>query len=313
MQYKTPNFFIIGTPKAGTTALQKMLSNHPDVFMSPIKEPHYFSTDFKIEEFAPDYRRNNPCDLTNYLKAPLLKKIHLSHTPTWKQYSELYRDAGEHKAIGEASSGYLYSTEAAKNIYNKIPSARIIMILRDPVDRAYSHFNMDKASGRIKTSSFVEAVEKDFQNPSKAWGGKHLYVELGLYYEQVRRYLEVFPSNQIKIIFYDDWVQDNKKALDEVCRFLKIMPDGCQVTGTIYNKSKQPRYNHLHHFITLTRFRELQRKLLPEGIRRLLKKVWYSSAPRNELAAKDRQKISKLFDKNQQKLRVLLGKPGLWV
>ncbi|MFH2124850.1 MAG: sulfotransferase [Pseudomonadota bacterium] len=313
MKYKTPNFFIIGTPKAGTTALQTMLSNHPDVFMSPLKEPHYFSTDFKVEEFAPDYRRNHLCDLTDYLKAPLLKKIHLAHTPTWEQYSELYRDAGGHKAIGEASSGYLYSTEAAKNIYNKIPSARIIMILRDPVDRAYSHFSMDKASGRVQTSSFVAAVERDFQIPSKAWGGKHLYVELGLYYEQVRRYLEVFPSSQIKIIFYDDWVQDNKKVLDEVCKFLEIRTDDWQVAGTIYHKSKKPRFHHLHHLITLTRFRELQRKFLPETIRKQLINVWYSSSPRNELAAADRQKLSKLFDNNKQKLRVLLGKPGLWV
>lgn len=313
MKLTIPNFFIIGAPKAGTTALQKMLSTHSDVFMSPIKEPHYFSTDFNIEEFKSDYRHNNPCDLSSYLKQPLLEEIHLAHTPNWEQYIQLFREAKEQKAIGEASSGYLYSTAAPKNIYNTNSDARVIMILRSPVDRAYSHYCMDKASGRVRTNSFVTAVENDFRNPSKAWGGKHLYVELGLYYEHVRNYLDIFPQKQVKVIFYDDWVQDNKKIIDEVCSFLEILPASYQGVGMTFNKSKSPRFHYLHHFITLTRLRELQRIILPSVISRSLKKVWYSTTPREKLTINDRQKISKFFVKDKDKLRSLLSKPDLWL
>ncbi len=303
---KSPNFFIVGAPKAGTTALQTMLASHHDVYMCPIKEPHYFSKDFNPKQFAPDYKRSHPCDLLEYFQKQHLEKIHIAHVSRWDQYIQLYREAENQTVVGEASSGYLYSTVAAENIYNQSPNAKIIIILRDPIDRAYSHFTMDLASGRSSTSSFTEAVKKDFSNPIKAWGGKHLYVELGLYADQVERYLKIFPSKNVKIINYRDWISDNQKILNEISLFLSIEPDKCSNVGMVTNKSKIVRFKKLHYFITTTRIREIQRLLIPNSIRMKLKKVWYSSSPRKKLTVDMRKKLSVFFDQDQENLTHIL-------
>jgi hypothetical protein len=172
---------------------------------------------------------------------------------------------------------------------------------------------MDKASGRVRESSFVKAVEKDLMKPTKAWGGKHLYVELGLYYEQVRRYQKAFPPNQIKIILYDDWINNNAQILVEICRFLEIPTGGCYGAGTILNKSQFPRFHYLHYFLTIIKLRHLQNKLLPEHIRNHIKKKWYILPNETYLPDKDKQKISNLFNNDKNNLRLLLGKKDLWL
>ncbi len=308
-----PNFFIVGAPRCGTTALQKILSSHPDVFMSPIKEPHYFSTDFKIENFALDYREKSLCDLTSYLEQPVLKELHLAHTPNYHQYIQLYREVKVHKAIGEASSGYLYSSEAAQNIQKSNPNARIIMILRNPVDRAYSHYIMDKASGRVLENSFAKAVKNDYSNPSKAWGEKHLYVELGMYYEQVCRYQEMFPKNQIKTILYDDWIRDNEKILVEVCNFLEIPIASFPEAKMTFNRSNKPRFHYAHYFLSKTKLRQIQGSLLPKTIRSIFKMVWYTQSIPKGPSSQEKFFVSSHFNDDIKRLRLLLNNQDLWL
>ena len=139
---KKPNFFLVGAAKSGTTTLSKMLEAHPEVYLSPIKEPNYFSKDILPEKFEPVYRKNTFFADKTYFSQKPLKKVHLSFVREEKEYMALFEDAGNEKAIGECSTSYLYSSEAAEEIRKFQPDAKIIVILRNPVTRAFSHYLM---------------------------------------------------------------------------------------------------------------------------------------------------------------------------
>src|ERR1700751_3282597 len=138
-----PNFFIVGTGKAGTTSLYHYLKQHPQIYMSPIKEPCYFASEIRLENFGPELlamaTRDAPA-LRNYLDGPMREKRFGGIVTCWEDYLRLFRQAQAEKGIGEASVCYLWSKTAARNIAAQIPDARILMILRDPAERAFSQY-----------------------------------------------------------------------------------------------------------------------------------------------------------------------------
>ena len=145
---RKPNFFIVGAAKAGTTALYYYLKRHPDVFMCPIKEPHYFSSDIRYENFSTFHKRvHSKLKIRDYLQNSQLYEVHIDWVTGWMDYLALFRESNGEKAIGEASTGYLYSESAAANIAEKCPKAKIIIVLRDPIERAFSHYKMYFISG----------------------------------------------------------------------------------------------------------------------------------------------------------------------
>ena len=133
-----PTFFIVGAPKAGTTSLYHYLEEHPEVYMSPIKETNFFSSKQMQEQEL------------YYDATPIQSK---------NQYLELFKDVSQEKQVGEASVSYLYYTGVAKKILEFNPKAKIVIMLRNPVDRAFSHFLMDKRLG-LSISSFMDVIQE---------------------------------------------------------------------------------------------------------------------------------------------------------
>jgi hypothetical protein len=135
-----PNFFIVGAPKAGTTSLYSYLDQHPQIYMSPIKEPSYFASELRPENFHSQFQLRMLREAENvrkYLAGPMTEKRFGGPVVDWESYLRLFQNAREGQAIGEASASYLWSASAAGNISARIPGARIVMILRDPAERAY--------------------------------------------------------------------------------------------------------------------------------------------------------------------------------
>ena len=206
-----PTFFIVGAVKEGTTALYHTLKNHPEIYLSEkVKETHFFSTDIDQNLFREEF------------KARINKgsKKHQQFITDQKEYLRLFDPAT--RIAGEVCASYLYSKDAAKGIYNFNPKAKIIMLLRNPVERAFSHFNMDARMGFAKNQSFIEAYKADKLNPEKAWGNAALYYELGCYSHQIKRYLNCFEDEQILIKKYDDLLNDSSAFLNDVFRFLEV-------------------------------------------------------------------------------------------
>jgi hypothetical protein len=195
-----PNFFIVGAAKAGTTSLYHYLKEVPGVFMSKVKEPYYFS---------PNYIRR-------YTGEMVTDK---------EEYLRLFKNASGCIAIGEASPSYLWDPNSPKLIHQSIPDARIIILLRDPIERAYSHYLMKVrfGTGDKRSSSFYQDLMRNYKNPErKANDMSQLYVEFSMYYEQVKRYFDEFGRQQLKVIIYEEFIQRPEETVNDVLAFLGL-------------------------------------------------------------------------------------------
>jgi hypothetical protein len=222
-----PNFFIVGAPKCGTTALYEYLRPHPNIFMPSLKEPHFFAR-----------------DLGTY---PRIK--------TLQEYTEIFAESTDkHLSVGEASVYYLRSSVAIPNIREFNPDARIIAMFRNPVEMVYSlHSQLLYVS---------EETERDFET---AWRlqerrsrGLDLppairspllvqYAQIGQFGTQAQRALSLFPREQVKLILYDDFTASPQRVYDEVIDFLGIPHDGRAAFPRI-NENKRARVAWLKAF-----------------------------------------------------------------
>lgn len=222
-----PNFFIVGAPKCGTTALYEYLRTHPNIFMAAIKEPHFFAG-----------------DLGSY---PRIKTI--------QEYEGLFAGAtDEHLAVGEASVYYLRSTTAAGNIHRFNPAARIIAMFRNPVDMVYALHSQLLYVGEEVVSDFEQAWRlqqrrsQGLDLPPNSRGAFLLqYEQFGRFGTQVQRLLSIFPPAQLKLILHDDLAADPARVYDEVIQFLGLPHDG-RTSFPRINESKRTRLDWLRTF-----------------------------------------------------------------
>ncbi len=192
----TPNFFLVGAPKAGSTSLNHYLDQHPQIYMSPIKEPHYFADEIRLENFDDEMRRM----LREYLQGLASAKASAGPISDWQDYLKLFQHVNGETAIGEASVCYLWSKSAPKNIAARFPEAKILMVLRDPVERAFSQY-LHMLTFAKSYVSFREEVDASLRSTSTRIGRLYPFLEFGLYYEQVKRYLALFPRERNPNLF----------------------------------------------------------------------------------------------------------------
>jgi len=208
---RVPDFFIVGHPKCGTSALWKMLMAHPEIFMSEVKEPRYFSSDL-WSRFPP--------------KRPAAARLH-----TLEGYQELFAGAGPGQLAGEATPDYLRSMVAAKAIAEVQPAAKIIAFLREPADFLRS-FHLQMVSSNVETErSFERAIGLEEERragrkiPRDCYQPKTLlYSDHVRYAEQLQRFHAVFPPENVMVIIYDDFRKDNQATVVRVLEFLGVDP-----------------------------------------------------------------------------------------
>ena len=241
MSGRLPTFLIIGAQKAGTSWLADMLSQHPEVFMVPY-EIHYFDKDF------------------NFSKGIEWYKAHFSGVK-------------DEKAIGEKTPDYLWANgrgveghlpDVHKNIYKTLPDAKLIVILRNPVERAISAINHIIASGRI---SPFHSIDDLLLGKKHYLISGHGVIEYGMYYQQIVAYLEYFKREQLLIlIFEEDVIKNQSSSLRKVCDFVGVEPDfnfsNTQKKINVYSKSK-PRLIFDYYFPFLKPFTGVIDKLFP--------------------------------------------------
>jgi hypothetical protein len=201
-----PDFLVIGTAKAGTTSLYRYLKSHPEVYLSPIKEPRYFA--------FPETR-------------PVLVGPHRTLPVVWKieDYRRLFEARSTERVAGEMSPLYLYYECSPGAIRKLIPNAKLIAILRDPADRAYSHFCHNRRDGLEPLADFAAALDAEDKRIAQGWWSKYHYRHQGYYARQLRRYLELFPREQMLMVLYDDMVADCHGFLKRICSFLGVDED----------------------------------------------------------------------------------------
>jgi hypothetical protein len=246
---RKPDFFLVGAPKCGTTAMYEFLSQHPEIYLPAKKEIHFFGTDL----YSPHYSR----DLGAYL--------------------ELFAGATNEKRVGEASVWYLYSRLASSEIKTFNSAANIIIMLRNPIDMAYSLHGHRLYINSEDIEDFGEALEAESDrkqglrlpaNPYPVAG--LFYREVGRYSEQVKRYLDDF-GKQVKIILYDDFKADPDGTCQDLFSFLGVQSP-FPVEISVVNASKRIRNRTLAALIDP-----------PPAIVRKVGRVFTSSERRQQL------------------------------
>lgn len=269
------NLFIAGAAKAGTTSLYHWLRQHPNVFMSPVKEPNYFSTDIDPEAFSSFYKKNTYLHTDKYFSQNRLDDLQVTFIRKSTYYNQLFQAANQEAYLGEASTSYMYSFNAAKEIYRYNPESRIIFILRNPAERAYSHYLMALKYGHVY-GDFYSALQNDINRNNKGWGRSELFVELGFYYDQLKRYFKLFPQKQLLILLYEDLKADPLAARNTCLRFLGLSTN-IDFEHTVKNTGQVPRVARLNHWLAKTGIKQIIKTLIPGKLKRSAKQVIYSS------------------------------------
>ncbi len=222
-----PDFLIVGAQKAGTTALYYALSKHPEVFMSAVKEPAYFVAEEVLGEMeGPGDRDHRPVD-------------------TLAAYRQLFAEGGAATARGEASTSYLYGPGAAARIKAQLPDVKLIAILRNPAERAYSNFLHLVRDGREPIHDFRAALEAEARRRSEGWSLSWRYREKGFYGSQVQRFLETFGPEQFRCYLYEDYDDDPESTVGDIYRFLGVESDFAQDLSLRLNVGGVPKSKSL--------------------------------------------------------------------
>ena len=210
-QAARPNFFLIGAAKSGTTSVAKYLDEHPEIYVSKPKEPNYFA-------FEPGSRPScrGPAD------PEILFEQLLKYTVTApKEYASLFADCHGETAIGEASVRYLYEREVPTRIADYAPNAKLIVLLRDPIERLHSHYHMN-ARLHLEPEPLVGALAAEDQRVEQGWGWDWHYRRVGLYAEQLKRWFQIFDREQVLVLFHADLKNKPQVTLQSIFRHLEV-------------------------------------------------------------------------------------------
>lgn len=272
-----PNFLIIGAAKSGTTALHTYLQQHPQIYMTPSKETNFFA--FEGQEI--DFK--GPGD-------EALKEFSITNLDTYQQQ---FKNVTNELAIGEACPLYLYHAEAAKRIKNYIPNARLIIILRNPIERAYANFLHLIRDGREPVTDFSQALENETRRINENWEWFWHYTQVGYYGEQIKNYTQLFSPEQIKIYLYEDLKSDPLSLFQDIFSFLEVDPSFQPDLTIRPNKSGMPKNKLLHKILTQPNpLKAALKPLIPAAIRQ---KIQHQNLAKPNLLPDAKQQLISLY------------------
>lgn len=304
-----PTFLIVGAVKAGTTSIHEYLQMHPEVYMSPVKETNHFSdADMLFEHFNVDYKQDINVNLDKFLSGPMDTKIHIAHVRSAEQYAALFKHVTNQKAIGEVSNSYLFCPSTAQVIKQALPDVQIVMILRNPIERLYSQFLMNVKLGKIAERDLLKEIAADQAKAVKGWGVSHLYLEVGLYYEQVKRYTDLFKPENMCILFYDDYKQQPKKVMQDLFRFLGVDAHFEPDMSQRYNEAGMPRFGKLNYWLTQVGVYGLVKRIFPSNFKERLKSLIYTKKNIPTITAQEKAWLIDYYTSDIQQLSALLNK-----
>jgi hypothetical protein len=297
MTAPVPNFLVIGAAKAGTTSLYDWLGQHPEVFVPRQKGLHFFASDW-LQQNA-----NGPGDTR------LLQTV----ASTWESYLAHFREAGVNRAIGDCSPSYFAWWPSREAIRDRLPGVKIILLLRDPVQKAFSQYTHLIRDGR-ESLSFWEALQAEPERKAHGYGALWRYRESACYAEPTERFLEYFGPDRMRVYFFEELVRDSGHVLREVFRFLGVSEHAPITTSEARHRSGKPRSRVLALVVNHPRLRRFSRKILPAHlVARVGAKVTELNTGAKPLLD-DRSRAFLLQETRADKERLarILGRPLPW-
>ena len=282
---KWPNLFIVGAPKAGTHSLYEYLNQHSEIFMSPRKEPYFFCPIMVPNED----KKSNP--IRNE-----------------KEYLNLFKESKDEIFLGEATASYLGDPKAAQLIYEKNPNAKIIIIIRNPVERAFSsYWGLVKHGLKI---SFSDSIRKDFEKLKKDEISDS-YLFAGFYFEQIKKYQEIFGKENVKIIISEEFRNNIEEVVNEVLKFLglsKMSGIKKEIHGSYKIRKRQYLKPILGNKISTT----IGKKIFSKNSREQIIDLMRPNRDRPEITIEDREFLKKIYVEDVKKTEKLLNQNLNW-
>ena len=299
---RTPNLFIVGAPKSGTTSLYEYLKDHPQVFMSVVKEPCYFAADLAFDHSG------------NFLVYERDAKL----------YDDLWTDAGDARVLGEGSTRYLYSHDAPALIHKASPDARIVAMLRNPVDMIHSLHAHKLAAGTEDITDFKEALNSEADReqgrrlPAHSNPKLSTYRDRAKFGEQLPRWFDEFGRDNVRVIIFEDMVKDSPAEFRSLLEFLGIDPNYTPESFAAHNTAHGARSTLIRRVLNGRFPQWLVWGLLPtivgdartRGFVRRFRHSWFHRKPitRGKISVELRQRLEDDFAPDVARLSALLGR-----
>ena len=294
-----PNFLIIGAAKSGTSSLYAYLKQHPQIYLCPTKETNFFA--FEGEEINfPGLRKNEST-----------KSYQAGFKTDLESYQQQFQPKAGETAIGETCPSYLYIPKAAERIKYYIPNVKLIVILRDPIQRAHSNF-LHHIRDRVEYyENFVQALEAEEWRIQKGWWWGFHYKKVGLYYEQLKRYFDLFDGNNIRVYLYEDFKINPLLILENIFQFLGVDDTFIPDVSAKYNATAISKNRTLDALIKESSpVKSIYQLLVPNKLRKKLTAQLTNLNPaiKPQISPELRQEMIPLFHENILKLQHLIQK-----
>jgi hypothetical protein len=268
-----PNLYIVGAAKAGTTYFTNILDTHKDIYVPFFQEPQYLASEFRND----------------------------INIKSMDEYLSLY-DNRKESILVDGSTTYLYSREAAKNIYDLDKDAKIIIILREPIARTQSQYKFQVRNGK-ETKDINDILENYKYDLDRKDVWSFHYVETSDYYEQVKRYYQIFPKNNIKIVIFEELISNEQIVMEDVSKFLNIDIKDLSLNINHKNASNEPLIPSLNKYMSKDTFmKKIFKAIVPWKLRRAI--IWNI----HKYNQSDRKIKAKISNKNIEKLKEILYK-----
>jgi len=284
-EIKKPNFFVVGAQRSGTTTLYYTFKKHPDIFVSPIKDIQFF--------------------------------YHKISKEKWTKYLNFFQNATNEKIICDVTTSYLYNKKSPYLIKERIPNPKILIQLRDPVERTISNYKQNKKE-QNESLSLKQALKKEEERIKLGFPDFFHYYHASLYYSQVKRFIDVFGKKNVKITIFEEFIKNPEKVLNEIATFLQIDPKGFPQKIKKHNPGNQPLFPFLNKFLTQkSNLKELLKKFIPYNIRiNYIRKIkyktyWSLSSSKKitvDFSEKDKNNLRKKIISDIKNLEKLIGK-----
>ncbi len=299
------NLFMIGAMRSGSTSLYYYLSQHPEIFMSPVKEPEYFSRNIlknslqECKDLADDEREN------------IIKNLSNKKDRSLAEYEQLFVPGQNIKIVGEASQ-YLFYPTVAEVIHQYNPDAKILVIVRNPVDRLYSDYYYNARTGLLEALEFNDYVkqlliEEEKYSKNKLLPSSHL--AFGYYFKQLKLWYEYFDKKNIKVVLYED-LNELDKLTNELFNWLEVDPDFV-IKQTRTQQSGSYRLSLFRNLLDEDNIvKHAIKKLISEHSRRKLREIAYKILLKKKQGIEDktRQTLINIYQDDVQNFEQLINR-----
>ncbi len=279
-----PDFFVVGAMRSGTTSIYNYLRNHPGMFVTVPKEPHFFA-----------------CETCRNRGALISSAI-----GDERGYLKSYEKARADQLVGDFSVSNLWCQSAARRIFDKAPRAKIIIVLRNPVDRAFSHYLL-RSDQQSESRTFEEAINSEISTPN----GERCYLDIGNYASQVSKYLELFPPDRLSIRLYDDLARSRESFISETLEFLELpgeirsedMNFRANAGGVVRGGVFSAVYKNRHYFMPVLQ------KLVSKGMRTNIRdRLFVTKPPGLAMGDRERALLRSYYENDIAETARLIGR-----